>query len=122
MKKGSILFAILCYLILVCNPVSGTTLPYIYSEDFSTDPGFYTDQADNYDWDEIGQQYYFKVENKAPDYQPNDLMFLGGSRFGMDGGGGYCEGYIDNVNLVPEPATILLVGLGGLALLRKRRG
>jgi hypothetical protein len=29
--------------------------------------------------------------------------------------------YLDNVELVPEPATILLISLGGFALLRKRR-
>jgi hypothetical protein len=29
--------------------------------------------------------------------------------------------YIDKVQLIPEPATICLLGLGGLALLRKKR-
>jgi hypothetical protein len=29
--------------------------------------------------------------------------------------------YFDNVYIIPEPATLLLLGLGGLALLRKRR-
>jgi len=27
----------------------------------------------------------------------------------------------DNIQLVPEPATIMMLGLGGLALIRKRR-
>jgi hypothetical protein len=35
----------------------------------------------------------------------------------LPGGGGYSESAI----LVPEPATVLLLGLGALALLRKRR-
>ena len=29
--------------------------------------------------------------------------------------------YLDNVQLIPEPATITLLGLGGLALLRRKR-
>jgi hypothetical protein len=29
--------------------------------------------------------------------------------------------YIDNVQLIPEPATIALLGLGALALLRRKR-
>ncbi len=35
------------------------------------------------------------------------------------GSAGYL--YFDNLRLVPEPATIALLGLGGLALIRKRR-
>ena len=58
----------------------------------------------------------------------NDLKYLGSSRNGV-GDYGYIgfssstvsEGYIDNVYLTPEPATVLLIGLGGLAVMRKRR-
>ena len=34
----------------------------------------------------------------------------------------YVGGEITNMTLIPEPATLLLLGLGGLALLRKRKG
>jgi hypothetical protein len=57
-----------------------------------------------------------------------ELFFLGGSRYGV-GDTGYdgidrnaeFVGDIDNVYLTPEPATVLLLGLGGLVLRRRRR-
>jgi hypothetical protein len=57
-----------------------------------------------------------------------DLKFLG-SNYGWVGRNGYSgidpgavlEANLDNVQLTPEPATLLLLGMGGLALLRKRR-
>jgi len=36
-------------------------------------------------------------------------------------GGSVTKFYIDNIQVVPEPATIALLGLGGLALLRRRK-
>ncbi len=41
-----------------------------------------------------------------------------GQAMGFDITGVRCEG---NISITPEPATICLLGLGGLALRRKRR-
>lgn len=51
----------------------------------------------------------------------NELKYLGTAGNMPPCGGSITEGYIDNVNLTPEPATLFLLGLGSLALLRKRR-
>ena len=38
-----------------------------------------------------------------------------------DGYSGYCGPTLDNVSIVPEPATIALLGFGALGLLRRKR-
>jgi hypothetical protein len=37
-----------------------------------------------------------------------------------DSGPGTAEWYLDNVTVIPEPATLLLLGLGAVMLIRKR--
>ena len=53
----------------------------------------------------------------------HDLVYLGTSNdFGGYYGSSVDQGLIDNVSLTPEPATLSLLALGGLALLRRKRG
>jgi hypothetical protein len=49
---------------------------------------------------------------------PGDTWFQ--INFGSNTNPGYCKFYVDNITLTPEPATMSLLALGGLALLRRR--
>jgi hypothetical protein len=59
--------------------------------------------------------------NNLGTFEGIDRLFCGS--LGIDYSSGTGEAYIDNVSLevIPEPATVLLLGFGGLALLRKRK-
>ncbi|MCX5633860.1 MAG: PEP-CTERM sorting domain-containing protein [Phycisphaerae bacterium] len=48
---------------------SAATVPY--STDFSTDPGWVTDQPSNYYWNSTAGSYYIHNTNTYPDYYPN---------------------------------------------------
>jgi hypothetical protein len=52
---------------------------------------------------------------------PPDLSSWQFNRFSIGGGGFQFDGHITSVYLIPEPATLLLLGIGGL-LLRKFKG
>lgn len=51
-------------------------------------------------------------------WAPGDTWFQ--LYFGSNTNPGYCKFYVDNIALTPEPATMTLLALGGLALLRRR--
>jgi len=66
----------------------------------------------------IGGTSISMFDNNNPGQSSGTLSVVGTIQSFRIGG---AELWIDNVVGVPEPATLLLLGLGGLALLRKRR-
>jgi len=64
---------------------------------------------------------YFENKICSQPVTETDLPFRIGSQTEYPDGTNFFKGRIYDMTIVPEPATILLFGLGGLALLRKRR-
>ena len=82
--------------------------------DCTTDSGFF--EVWEYDLDKTTITNYASYENLGSDYTNTyvDTLFVGTS-----GSGGNV--YVDEIIMIPEPGTLLLLALGGVALLRKRR-
>jgi zinc protease len=60
---------------LVLKKYSPGELQVVYQTDFSSDPGWITDQPDNYYWNETAGTYHATVENDAPAYSPNRYFY-----------------------------------------------
>ncbi len=69
MKSKSYVTAAACLLSTAC--LAGFAEAAGYSTDFSTDPGWTTDQPANYYCDAANQWYHASVSDNAPAYQPN---------------------------------------------------
>jgi hypothetical protein len=93
---------------LVLNASNLASMVFTITAAFDTDDAWYGNPNN-----------YLYGCNTAPNNLAEGLTMYFGSYIGDENGDIYR--YIGNMYAVPEPATMLLVGLGGLALLRKRR-
>jgi len=77
--------------------------------------------ADVYLFNVITGGWAYKLDVAA--YWPREPAHNLLDQFGISAGGlgAASSVYVDDVLIIPEPATLLLLGLGGLALLRRRR-
>jgi hypothetical protein len=69
MKSKSYLVLTACLFGFLCFATIARATTY--STDFSSNPGWVTDQPSNYYWDSANGWYYARAENNAPAYQPN---------------------------------------------------
>ena len=46
----------------------------VYQTDFSTDPGWTTDQPNNFYWDSTNQQYFLSMTNQKQAYTPSRYL------------------------------------------------
>jgi hypothetical protein len=72
-KRWLINFMTICILGLTCLPAFAAIVPY--STDFSTDPGWVTDQPSNYYWDAASQTYHVQPEHQYPGYTPSRYAY-----------------------------------------------
>ncbi len=124
-------------LLLLVGTSKAQTL--LYEQDFSSDPGWITDQPENFYWDTDTETYFARFINGRPDYTPNryaytpvpldtsqpfqlqwDQKFLGagvGSRshFGLMSPDLLIEKvtYIYLPSIIPESTLNLYMGAGG---------
>jgi hypothetical protein len=80
--------------------------------------------ADVYLFNVITGGWTYKLDVAALWPTSGDPHYILLDQFGISAGGlgAASSVYVDDVLIIPEPTTLLLLGLGGLALLRRKRG
>lgn len=68
---GYITFFSLCVFLLGGHAVSAEVREVIYESDFSSDPGWVTDQEENFYWQASTSALFARIDNEPPPYWPN---------------------------------------------------
>jgi hypothetical protein len=73
MKIQHLIIPCVLSLLVFCLPAFAATIPY--STNFSTDPGWITDQPGNFYWNSANKTYYARTENLYPGYTPSRYSY-----------------------------------------------
>jgi hypothetical protein len=75
MKRLNLTICVFGLILSVAGTAAANTWQVVYQTDFSTDPGWTTDQPANYYWDAASQTYHIQPEHHYPGYQPSRYAY-----------------------------------------------
>jgi hypothetical protein len=75
MKRLNLTICVFGLILSVAATATVNGWQVVYQTDFSTDPGWTTDQPANYYWDTASQTYHIQPEHHYPGYQPSRYAY-----------------------------------------------
>jgi hypothetical protein len=75
MRRLHLTICVLGLILSVAGTATANTWQVVYQTDFSSDPGWTTDQPANYYWDAASQTYHIQPEHHYPGYQPSRFAY-----------------------------------------------
>jgi len=75
MKRLNLAICVFGLILSVAGTATANGWQVVYQTDFSTDPGWTTDQPANYYWDAASQTYHIQPEHHYPGYQPSRYAY-----------------------------------------------
>jgi hypothetical protein len=75
MNRSFLTILLFGLILTITSPAIANNWQVVYQTDFSTDPGWVTDQPANYYWDAASQTYHIQPEHHYPGYQPSRYAY-----------------------------------------------
>jgi hypothetical protein len=75
MKRLHLTICVFGLILSASGTATANTWQVVYQTDFSSDPGWITDQPANYYWDAASQTYHIQPEHHYPGYQPSRYAY-----------------------------------------------